>query len=89
MADNAKEGTVDSWFRKIFDKIGEQISHFVAFLFIVFALGAFYGTLIVARSPDYSHYLLIAPLLPALLAYYDRTFATIIFVGLILFFIIL
>lgn len=83
------KGYTDSLLGKLSDLVGKSISHFVAFLFIIFALGAFYGTLIVARWPDYSHYLLIAPLVPALLAYYNRAFAAIIFVGLILLFIIL
>ncbi len=80
---------VDSWYDKLLTMIGASISRFVAFIFIMFAFGALYGIISAARWPQFLPYLMVAPFALALFAYYDRTFATIIFAGLLLIFIIL
>ena len=72
-------GTVDRIFDRVSSYLSDRISTFVAFLFLLVALGTFYGYLIVPRFPEFSIYLLIAPLIIALISYYNRTFATIMF----------
>ncbi|MDP6670757.1 MAG: hypothetical protein QGI60_02990 [archaeon] len=92
MADEIKEaesavghalGRVDSLFDKFSSYLSDRISTFVAFLFVLISLGGFYGYFIVPRFPELSIYLLIAPLGIALIAYYNRTFATIMFLGIL------
>ncbi|MCX8158332.1 MAG: hypothetical protein N3D73_01560 [Candidatus Diapherotrites archaeon] len=84
-----KGSKIDSLYNKISSKITSAISNFVASLFIIFTLGAIYGVLVVNRWPHHASYLILAPLLPALLAYYDRTFATAVFLIILIFFIFL
>ncbi len=93
MGDDAKEeakpiakalGTIDKAFDKFSSYLSDRISTFVAFLFVLIAVGAFYGYLVVPRFPEISIYLLLTPLGLALVAYYNRTFATILFAGLLL-----
>ena len=81
-------GRVDNYFDKISSWLSARISAFVAFLFLLFAAGAFYGTFVVAKFPSMSIYLLGAPIVLALVAYYNRTAATVLFAGLILIFIL-
>ena len=77
-------GHVDNVFSKISGFIGATVQRFVTFLFILLAFGALYGAIAVQVDP----LLLFIPALLALLAYYNRTFATIALIGVILFFII-
>ncbi len=72
-------GRVDSLFDKFSSYLSARVSTFVAFLFVLIAFGGFYGYFIVTRFPELSIYLLITPLVIALIAYYNRTFATIMF----------
>ncbi len=78
-------GMIDKAFDKFSSYLSDRISAFVAFLFLLITIGAFYGYLIVPRFPELSFYLLIAPIALALIAYYNRTFASILFVGLLFF----
>ncbi len=78
------QGT-DKWYNKLAAYLSSKISAFVAFLFFLFAAGAFYGTYVVARLPHFEIYLLLAPLALGLLAYYSRGFATVAFIFLLLF----
>lgn len=88
-AEGAKEeaekafGRVDNIFDKFSSYLSARISTFVAFLFVLIAIGGFYGYFIVTRFPELSIYLLITPLVIALIAYYNRTFATIMFLAVI------
>jgi len=90
MGDDAAKalGKVDGYFDRFSSWLSARISAFVAFLFLLFTAGAIYGTFIVARFPDIGIYLLGAPIALALVAYYNRTAATILFAGLILLFIL-
>ncbi|MAG21892.1 MAG: hypothetical protein CL943_01120 [Candidatus Diapherotrites archaeon] len=80
-------GTVDTAFDKFSSYLSDRISTFVAFLFLLISLGSFYGYYIVPRFPQFDIYLLLTPVVLALIAYYNRTFATILFV--LLFFVVL
>ena len=81
-------GRVDGYFNRVSSWLSSRISAFVAFLFLLFTAGAFYGTFVVARFPHLGIYLLGAPIVLALIAYYNRTAATILFAGLILVFVL-
>ena len=88
MAEEAKTsspilGKVDKVFDKFSSYLSARISAFVAFLFILIAVGTFYGYFIIPRFQEFSLYLLIAPVALAMIAYYNRTFASILFVGLL------
>jgi low affinity Fe/Cu permease len=92
MTDNPKggksPGEADRLFGKLSGWLGRKISTFVAFLFLLFAAGAFYGSLIVPRAGQWGALLLIAPLALALVAYYNRGVAVILFMGIALVFIL-
>jgi len=77
--------TLDGYFAKIQKKAADTLPHFVAFLFFILAIGAFIG---VAVSQSYPNQAMLAIILPALagaLAYYNRAFATAVFVLMIIF----
>jgi len=76
---------VDSFFTKISGKIGGNASAFVAFLFIIVAIGIFIGHIVTIRTPTQIYTALLVPLILALIAYYNRAIATFLFVALLLF----
>lgn len=81
-------GIVDKYFAKMSGWLGKRISAFVAFLFILFAAGAIYGAFVVPHFGRFGIWLLAAPLALALIAYYNRTAAAILFAGLIILFVL-
>ncbi len=81
-------GRADRYFAKISGWFSERIAAFVAFLFLLFGAGAVYGAVVVPQFSSYGAYLLIAPLALALVAYYNRGAATILFAGLVLLFVV-
>ena len=87
---NLKEmGVCDSWYCKIMDWVTTQVADFVAFLFIVFSLGMVYGWFIVSKNPQFGTTLLLVPPILGVIAYFNRAFATAIFILVILLVIIL
>ncbi len=86
--DSVGLGTADRYFAKVSAWLSERIAAFVAFLFLLFAAGAVYGTVIVPKFPQYEFYLVAAPIGLALIAYYNRGVATVLFAGLVLLFVI-
>ena len=74
--------TIDSWFAKIQKYVVAKIGHFVAFLFFLIALGAFLMMMFAQRYPNQAIWVVIAPAAAGLLAYYNRGFAIVLFVGL-------
>jgi len=76
--------TADKFFSSIGNYITAGISRFVAFLFILISLGAFYGFLVSSRQGDAGVFLLIAPAIAGLIAYYNRAFASAILIVLII-----
>jgi hypothetical protein len=85
----AENGKVDDWFVKIQDYITKKLGSFVAFLFLLVALGAFIGVIVSHRWPHYSMFTVIVPGIAGLLAYYNRTIAMILFTLLLIFVFIL
>jgi hypothetical protein len=85
MADEKKSGQVDKWFTKISDSVSEKIGGFVAFMFFLVALGALASLIVVHKWPEFGYLTVIVPVIAGVLAYYDRTIATVLFTLLILF----
>lgn len=79
----------DNLFIDVGNYIIDHIQRFVAFLFFLVAIGAFYGFFITNAEPGLQPFLLIAPLLVGLLAYYNRAFSLFAFALLVLFVVIL
>ena len=77
-------GTIDRLFNRFSSYLSDRISTFVAFLFLLIALGGVFGFFIVPHFGELAIYVLMAPLVLALIAYYNRTFASILFIGIIL-----
>ncbi len=75
---------MDGFFEKIENYITSGISTFVAFLFVLISVGAFYGFLVAKHQADVAVYFLIAPAIVGLIAYYNRAFAVAIFIVLVL-----
>jgi hypothetical protein len=82
-------GRVDRAFARISTYLTQQISRFVAFLFFLFTLGAVYGWWLCWRGVPNQELLIIAPAILGIIAYYNRTFAIVMFVAIILLFVIL
>lgn len=80
MSDAESKGRVDSWYDQVLAFVSQQISSFVAFLFLMFSAGAFYGAWVSARWHSDLHLFLLAPIAMAVIAYYNRTFATIVLI---------
>lgn len=88
MASGFIASQMDSLFQRVEDYVTEKLAGFVAFLFILIFVGVVF-TLIVLRVPTSEiSPILLAPLVAALIAYYNRDIAVILFLGLILIFII-
>jgi len=85
---NSKDSRADKYFGKASDWLGERIARFVSALFLLFFAGGVYGAVIVSKFPGHSIYLLGAPAILALVAYYNRGVATVLFVGLVIIFIL-
>lgn len=76
--------TVDGWFGKIQKDVTKGVSQFTAFLFILIALGAFIGISAAHAYPQHAIWAVIVPAAAGLLAYYNRAFATVVFVVVLL-----
>ncbi|MBN1940826.1 MAG: hypothetical protein JW772_01445 [Candidatus Diapherotrites archaeon] len=61
------------------------ISRFVAFLFFLFGIGAFFGAFVYTSFPKLGIYLIVAPLLLGLIAYYNKTVAIVLFIVFLIF----
>ncbi|HNV01036.1 MAG TPA: hypothetical protein PKK60_01255 [archaeon] len=80
---------IDEIYSKIQKKVTGSISEFVAFFFFVIALGSLITIYIITQFPQHSFWVVLTPALAGLIAYYNRTFATIIFLGIMLLLILL
>jgi len=78
------EKTIDSWYAKIQKKIGTGISNFVAFLFFIMAIGAWIGIMTFYHYPNQALLAVIIPALAGAIAYYNRSFATVVFLLLVI-----
>ncbi len=87
--ENGKAGRIDSFFVGVADYIGKQISRFVAFLFFVFTAGAVYGALLAYRQVQFAELFIILPAALGIIAYYNRTFALVIFIAVVLLFVVI
>ncbi|MDO8634394.1 MAG: hypothetical protein Q7K34_03845 [archaeon] len=79
---------MDSVFQKIADYVAEKIASFVALLFIFIFIGVVFTVIVLKIPPSEINPILLAPLVAAIISYYNRDIATILFLGLILIFII-
>ena len=76
--------TLDVWYGKVQKEVSGKISHFVAVLFFIMAIGAFLGIMVMQHYPGQALMAVLLPALAGAVAYYNRAFATGIFVLLIL-----
>ena len=82
MASESK--TIENWYVKIEKYITSRIGVFVAFMFLLFALGAYTAMIVTMKWPNQAWLVVAIPAIAGIIAYYNRTFATIAFVILIL-----
>ncbi len=76
--------TLDKWFGKVQKEVSSKIGNFVAFMFFLVALGAWIGMSVAHNYPNESLLAIMLPAVAGLLAYYNRAFATAVFVVVIL-----
>lgn len=69
----------DAFFSKMSGYVGEKVSAFVAFLFLILAIGIFIGYFVMTREPGYIHYAILVPVILGLIAYYNRAIAMLLF----------
>ena len=82
MADIQK--TLDSWFGKLQKESTTKTPHFAAFLFFMIAIGAFLGIMIMQNYPGQALMAVLIPALAGAVAYYNRAYATAIFLLLVI-----
>ncbi len=73
------EKTADKWFGKLQKRVTGTISSFVAYFFFMIALGSFITVIVINQWPQHTFWIVIAPLAAGVLAYYNRAFATAMF----------
>jgi len=81
--------TLDAYFTKLQKKAADTMAHFVAFSFFVLAIGAFIGIAVTQHYPNQAMLAIILPALAGALAYYNRAFATFVFLIMLIFIFIL
>ncbi len=81
--------TLDGYFTKLQKKAADTLPHFVAFMFFIVAIGAFIGVAVAQNYPGQAMLAILLPALAGALAYYNRAFATAVFLIMILFVFIL
>ncbi|MEI7961759.1 MAG: hypothetical protein WCI04_05480 [archaeon] len=77
--------SVDKWFAKIQADIGKKIGAFVAFLLFLLAIGIFIGINAAQHFPRQAMLAVIIPAVAGVIAYYNRTFAVVLFVIMLIF----
>lgn len=70
---------VDSFVDAVIKRLTAEISDFVAFLFIWFAVGTVYGIIIITKFSELALPLLLLPLVIGLIAHESRGFAMAVF----------
>ena len=75
----------DNWFNKLQKDITSKIGHFVAFFFLIIAAGIWAGIIVAQHYPEQAMLAVLLAAVAGLIAYFNRTFATIIFIIMILF----
>jgi len=83
MGEESNKGKVDSWFGKIENYVTGVIGAFVAFLFLIFAAGAAFALFVAEQWPEKAFLVVLIPAVSGMLAYYNRTYATIAFIVLV------
>jgi len=72
--------TIDNFFNQLLERATKTIQVFVAFIFLLIAIGAFYGYIVVIRFPEMALLLLMLPAVIGLLAYYNKEIALVLFI---------
>ncbi len=79
----------DDWFTKIEKYVTAKIGSFVAFLFVLYALGALTTIMVMQHYPNQAFLVVLIPAVAGAISYYNRAFATVAFfilmIGLLLF----
>jgi hypothetical protein len=78
------ENKLDKWYTKIQEYLTKKIGTFVAFLFFLYAIGALTSIIIMTKYPQQAYLVVLIPAIAGIIAYYNRTFATIMFFLLII-----
>ena len=73
------EKKIDAYFTKMSKYVSAKIGHFVAFMFFLFALGAFAMIMVLQKYPHQALLVIAVPAVAGLLAYYNRTVAVVLF----------
>ncbi|MBI4053566.1 MAG: hypothetical protein HY394_06040 [Candidatus Diapherotrites archaeon] len=74
----------DRWYNRLGAWITRSIQRFVGFLFLLLAAGIIIGVFVATNRPQYIIPVVLAPILIALLSYYSRGIAILIFILFIL-----
>jgi hypothetical protein len=75
--------TIDRLAKRIENYITGGISKLIAAILFLITIGAVYGYLAASRGEPIAEYFIIAPAIAGLLAYYNRSFAVILFILLV------
>ncbi len=80
---NMFDETIDKLAKRIENYITGGISKLIAAILFLITIGAAYGYLAASRGEPIAEYFIIAPAVAGLIAYYNRSFAVILFIILV------
>ncbi len=78
-------GTLENIGNAILEGLTTSLRRFTAFLFLLFALGIVYGSLIVQHNPGMLPFAIGIPIILAVVAYFNTAFAVVFFILLAVF----
>ena len=78
------EQTVDRLAKRVEDYITGGISKLIAGILFLITIGAAYGYIAASRGEPIAEYFIIAPAVAGIIAYYNRAFAVLIFILLVI-----
>ncbi|MEM0360489.1 MAG: hypothetical protein QXK06_04105 [Candidatus Diapherotrites archaeon] len=71
--------SVDQFFQKLMGDAGKKVSNFAAFFFIILAFGTILGFFVMIKAEEMAIQAVLALAVIALVAYYNRAIAVILF----------
>lgn len=73
----------DVLYEKLAGYVTKTVKNFVAFIFILLALGILFGAMIALKHPKFVATAVVATAMMGFIAYYNRAFATVLFFALL------
>jgi len=70
---------LDTWFGKLQKEVATKVPNFAAFFYFMISIGALIGIMVMQHYPGQALMAVLIPALAGAIAYYNRAYATAIF----------